>query len=122
MTEKYCGSCGGVRIGANQFCIICGSKFATIEVRKCPTCNQDWPDAPSAFGVGESSNSAPVAPSPVNTQQSIILSPAEAKLEGAIGMLVRPIKWSDALSKGKDCLNCGCPASAPVCTVCGFIR
>ena len=121
MSEKYCGSCGGVRIGTNQFCIICGSKFATVEVPKCPTCNQEWPDAPSAqadphLGVAVS----PLPPS--SSPQRGILTDTEARLEGALNLLVRPIRWADKHIKGKDCLNCGCPDSAPVCTVCGFTR
>ena len=119
MSEKYCGSCGGVRIGTNQFCIICGSKFATVEVRKCPTCNQDWPDAPSA---PEAATSSPAAPPPAPSHQITALSPMEAQLENALSLLVRPIKWSNSLKEGIDCLNCGCPESAPICTVCGFTR
>ena len=123
MFEKFCGSCGGVRIGDSQFCIICGSKFATEQVRKCPTCNQDWPDAPSASEMQAPPVFAPPPPpaSP-GLHQSSTLTNVEARLEGSLNMLARPIKWADSLVKGKDCLNCGCPDSAPVCTVCGFTR
>jgi len=129
MSEKFCGSCGGVRIGENKFCIICGSKFATEVVRKCPTCNQDWPDAPAV--INESSHSlpepavaAPVTPSvpPPNSVQSPVLSDAESHLEASLSNLLRPIKWGENFAKGKDCLNCGCPDSGSVCTVCQFVR
>jgi len=132
MSEKFCGSCGGVRIGESQFCIICGAKFSTEQVRKCPTCHQDWPDAPHATGTSSLSHLPPPPPPPVPPStpspapsvlyQTSHLTHLEAHLEGALNLLARPIKWADSLAKGKDCLNCGCPESAPVCTVCGFTR
>lgn len=121
MFEKFCGSCGGVRIGDSKFCIICGSKFSTEQVRKCPTCNQDWPDAPN-MGEVPTPPPSPAPPASPSVHRSSALTNVEVQLEESLNMLARPIKWADSLAKGKDCLNCGCPDSATVCTVCGFIR
>ena len=114
MSERFCGNCGGIRIGDNLFCIICGSRFSVSEIRKCPTCNQDWLEAPTEF------------PSPLNEialpQTHPSISVIEERLELGLHSLARPIKWSDSFKRGKDCINCGCPDTTSLCRVCGFVK
>jgi hypothetical protein len=102
---KFCSECGFQLSGSEKFCGSCGKKVINL----CPTCGQEWDQAPVAAAPAPTKKVKAVATETITTAKGSFAQTSAR---------VQPI-YGPAYEDGKDCTNCGAKGMAnKTCKTC----
>jgi hypothetical protein len=101
---KFCAECGNKLNDAVRFCGLCG----TAVINLCPTCGQEWNEAPVSAPAEKKTTTAKTATPAAPQQGSVAHTSAR----------VQPI-YGTSYDPTKDCPNCGTKGMGnKTCTTC----